>query len=317
MAHNVETMAYAGQEPWHGLGTKVPADLTPAQMQTAAGLDWTVEKKPLSFTNSGGKQIYSGKDALVRSSDQQILDVVSKDWNPLQNSQAFEFFNDFIAAGEMEMHTAGSLQNGRLVWALAKTRESFELFGGDVTENYMLFTNPHKFGAAIDVRMTPIRVVCNNTLSFALEGASDKVVRMNHRQKFDGDVVKETMGVAKEKLAKYKEASEFLGQKLYKIEDMINYFNDVFPKTYKRNEVDTSIIKPHSKSAERAMQIIDTQPGAEFAQGTWWQAFNAVTYLADHELGKGQDSRLASSWYGINRQRKVNALNKALEYANA
>src|SRR5210317_1830005 len=115
MAHMIEIvngkaqMAYAGDVPWHGLGTKVPADLTPDQMLEAAGLDWTVEKKDLTFEVDGEQIVAPGKKALVRSSDGALLDVIGDNWNPLQNSEAFEFFNDFVAAGDMEMHTAGSL----------------------------------------------------------------------------------------------------------------------------------------------------------------------------------------------------------------
>ena len=163
MAHLVETMAYAGETPWHGLGQRVPGDLTPAQMLTSAGLDWSVDKIQ-SFVNINGKQVYTGKDALVRSSDGRILDVVSQDWNPLQNEEAFEFFNDFVCSGDMEMHTAGSLKHGQIVWALAKVKESFDVFGGDQVDSYLLFTLPHKFGQSIDVRFTPIRVVCNLSL---------------------------------------------------------------------------------------------------------------------------------------------------------
>ncbi len=120
----IESIAYSGETPWHGLGKAVPADLSPAQMLEAADLDWTVEKIP-TFAKIDGKQIYTGKDALVRSSDNSILDVVSKDWNPLQNHDAFEFFNDFVVSGDMAMHTAGSLRDGQIVWALAKVKESF------------------------------------------------------------------------------------------------------------------------------------------------------------------------------------------------
>ncbi len=158
----IESIAYSGETPWHGLGKAVPADLSPAQMLEAADLDWTVEKIP-TFAKIDGKQIYTGKDALVRSSDNSILDVVSKDWNPLQNHDAFEFFNDFVISGDMAMHTAGSLRDGQIVWALAKVKESFELFGGDTVDSYLLFTLPHKFGQSIDVRFTPTRVVCNNS----------------------------------------------------------------------------------------------------------------------------------------------------------
>ena len=137
MAHMIEIiagkaqMAYAGDVPWHGLGTKVPADLTHDQMLEAAGLDWTVEKKDLTFEVNGEQIVAPGKKALVRSSDGALLDVIGDNWNPLQNSEAFEFFNDFVAAGDMEMHTAGSLEDGRRVWALAKVNDTFEVFKGD------------------------------------------------------------------------------------------------------------------------------------------------------------------------------------------
>jgi phage/plasmid-like protein (TIGR03299 family) len=134
MAHLVETMAYAGETPWHGLGKPVPSDLSPWQMLDAAGLDWKVEKIP-SFVDISGKKVYTGKDALVRSTDGKILDVVSQDWNPMQNEEAFEFFNDFVHSGDMEMHTAGSLRNGQIVWALAKVKESCKLLKSNHIES--------------------------------------------------------------------------------------------------------------------------------------------------------------------------------------
>ena len=143
MAHEVETMAYAGDTPWHGLGKRVIADLTPVQMLEAADLNWQVEKIP-AYADVRGKQIYVGKDALVRSTDGRVLDTVSQDWNPVQNETAFEFFNEFVMAGDMEMHTAGSLKSGEIVWALAKVKDSFELFNGDKVDSYLLFSNPHQ-----------------------------------------------------------------------------------------------------------------------------------------------------------------------------
>ena len=172
-------MRYVGDVPWHGLGTKVPADLTPEQFMVKAGLDWTVEKEDI-LTRSGIK--VKNKQALVRSSDGSILDVVGTGWNPVQNSEAFNFFEEYVNAGDMEMHTAGSLKDGQMVWALAKTKDSFELFNGDQTDNYFLFTNPHQFGKAINIRMTPIRVVCNNTLTLSLSQNSDQMLTVNHRK---------------------------------------------------------------------------------------------------------------------------------------
>ena len=206
MAHELEMingaaqMAYAGDVPWHGLGVKVSNDLTPEQMLKAAGLDWSVDPVEL-FAEVGSKRLATGHRALVRSSDQRVLDVITDDWNPVQNQDAFEFFNDFVAAGDMEMHTAGSLKDGKIVWALAKVKESFELFGGrDQVDAYLHFTNPHSYGQSIDVRFTPIRVVCNNTLTLSLNTKSKNMVKVSHRREFDGDMVKEALGVAKDKL---------------------------------------------------------------------------------------------------------------------
>lgn len=311
MAHLVETMAYAGETPWHGLGVPVRADLTPQQMLEKAGLDWTVEKIP-SYVTVAGQQIATGDSALVRSSDNSILSNVSGDWNPVQNETAFEFFNDFVMAGDMEMHTAGSLREGRNVWALAKVKDSFEILGGDKVDSYLLFSNPHEYGKCIDIRFTPIRVVCNNTLTLSLAGRSDLMVRLNHRRHFDPDMVKRTLGVASTKMASYKEAAEFLASKRYTVDNLNEYLATVFPSLTK----DKTAPKL-SRPAEVALSVMDTQPGAEFGRGSWWQAFNSVTFSIDHVLGHSDETRLQSAWYGQNRQRKVVALEKAIEMAEA
>lgn len=316
MAHMIEMrdgkaqMAWAGQTPWHGLGTKVPDDLTPEQMLEAAGLDWTVEKIP-AFAEVNGKRIDVGHSALVRNVDSKVLDVVSNDWNPYQNADAFDFFNDFIAAGDMSMHTAGSLKGGQIVWALAKVNDGFSLFNGDNVESYLLFTNPHQYGKSIDVRFTPIRVVCNNTLTLSLNTQAEHLVRVSHRREFVPDTAKEMLGIAKEKMSTYKEMAAFLGSKRYTNENIVEYFTRVFPMTTKTEE------KKLSRNANMALEIIDQQPGAEYAAGTFWSAFNTVSFMTDHVLGRSTDTRLQSSWFGYNKTLKNNALELAVEMANA
>ena len=317
MSHEIEMingkaqMAYAGDLPWHGLGTRVPDDLTPEQMLDAAGLNWEVEKVP-AFAKVNGKNHNVGWSALVRSSDSKVLDVVSEAWNPVQNAEAFEFFNDFIAEGDMEMHTAGSLKDGQIVWALAKVKDGFSLFGGDEVESYLHFTNFHRYGFSTDVRFTPIRVVCNNTLTLSLNTKVERMVKISHSREFDGDNVKLMLGVAAEKLAKYKEMAQFLGSKRYTNENVVDYFKRIFPVSGGDNAK-----KEISKNANVALGVLDTQPGAEFARGSWWQAFNTVTYLTDHLAGRTADTRLASAWYGYNKNLKTKALETALEMAEA
>jgi phage/plasmid-like protein (TIGR03299 family) len=318
MAHEIEMvngkaqMAYAGSVPWHGLGCKVPADLTPEQMLEAAGLNWNVEKIP-AYAEVAGKQVKIGQSALVRSLDDKILDVVSDDWNPVQNAEAFDFFNEFVNAGDMEMHTAGSLKGGQIVWGLAKVKESFELFKGDQIDSYLLFSNFHKYGFSTDVRFTPIRVVCNNTLTLSLNSAVERMAKISHRKVFKPDSVKEMLGIATDKLAKYKEMAAFLGSKRAKNEDIVEYFKRVFPVTGSNQNK----VKEISKSAETALSILNTQPGAEYAEGSWWQPFNAVTYFADHLAGRTADTRLTSAWYGYNKGVKTKALELAVEMAEA
>ena len=318
MAHELEIvngeaqMAYVGELPWHGLGTKVEEELTPDQFQKVVGLDRTVEKQPL-VTPSG--VTVKNKEALVRTSDNTVLDVVGTGWNPVQNSEAFEFFHEYCMSGDMEMHTAGSLKDGQMVWALAKTKESFELFNGDVTENYFLFSNPHQFGKAINVRMTPIRVVCKNTLALSLSQNADQMVTVNHRKAFDAEDVKEQMGIAREKMEQYKSMAAFLGSKKATGDNVIQYFNEVFGAPAKE-KVD-NVLPFTSRNSKLAFENLDVQPGAEFAQGTWWTAFNSVTNMTDHLQGRSNDGRLQSAWYGRNRKVKLKALDKALEYAEA
>lgn len=318
MAHEIEfvngkaQMAYAGDVPWHGLGVRVPADLTPDQMLEAAGLDWTVTKIP-AYAKVGGKNVSVGHSALVRESDDKILDVVSDDWNPVQNEEAFEFFNEFVMAGDMEMHTAGSLKGGQIVWGLAKVNESFELFKGDKIDSYLLFTNFHKYGYSTDVRFTPIRVVCNNTLTLSLSAQVERMARITHRKQFVAADVKDMLGIATNKLSKYKEMAAFLGKKKAKHESVVEYFERIFPLVTTKQEKEGEL----SRNAKLALDILHTQPGSEFAEGSWWQPYNAVTFMTDHLVGRSTDTRLSSAWYGQNKTLKTKALEIAMEYANA
>ncbi len=319
MAHEVEIingeaqMAYAGQRPWHGLGTEVDNDLTPGQIMVKAGLDWTVHEVE-SFVDFQGERIATGQKSLIRSSDNAVLTNVGSGWNPVQNEEAFDFFSEYVQAGDMEMEVAGSLKSGKNVFALARVKESFSILGDDQVDSYLLFSNPHEYGKAIDIRFTPIRVVCNNTLTFSLNAQSKNFVKLNHRSAFDADMVKQQMGLASAKFAQYRDMAEFLSKKRFKVEDLIHYYNEVFPHTYSKNkQVET--IDDLTNNAKAAMDVLYTQPGANYGEGTWWQALNSVTYLTDHKMGRNAETRMQSAWFGQNQARKLRAVNKAVEFA--
>lgn len=161
----VETMMYNRTVPWHGLGTKVEEAPTSADALRLAGLDWTVEQKNIQLC--GGAKIQNYK-ANVRSSDGQVLGIVGDRYKVIQNSDAFSFTDDIIG-GDVHYETAGSLNGGKKIWLLAKLPET-EIVG-DKTEPYMCFSNTHDGSGAIRVCMTPVRVVCSNTLNLALDSA--------------------------------------------------------------------------------------------------------------------------------------------------
>jgi len=327
MAHMVETMAYAGETPWHGLGVRV-ADLSPEDMKKAAGLDWQVEKTDVYYRGPDGKfHLIKSKSALVRDKDGQFLDIVSKNWQPVQNEQAFEFFEEFTKSGGMTMETAGSLDNGRMVWALAKLSGGFSVNGKDDVEPYLLLSNPHQFGKAVDIRFTPIRVVCNNTLALSMRSGRS-AFRSLHSSSFDPKTAARFVKEADKMMATYKETAEFLTSKRYNQRELFRFFNEVFPRTSgadSRNLSDADLMAAFrnkdksiiSRNAIQAFEVIETQPGAKMGEGTWWGAYNTVTYMTNHLVGRNVDTRLKSLWFGQNKARNINALGKALEYAQA
>lgn len=315
MAHMVETMAYAGEVPWHGLGVPVSNDLTPTQMMQKAELDWKVREVE-AFIEFDGKKMPTGQKSLVRETDGKILTNVGENWKPVQNEQAFEFFHEYVMAGDMEMHTAGSLKGGQMVWALAKINNTMDFFKGDQVDSYLLFSNPHQYGKTIDIRFTPIRVVCNNTLTLSLDQKTEQSVRVGHRVDFDASTVKRALGIASEKMGVYGEMAKFLGNKRFTEDSYIEYLNTVFPRTSDKRVQDKELsAETLSRNAKLAYDVLDTQPGAEYARGTWWQAFNSVTYITDHVQGRNADNRLYSSWFGGNQLRKRDALQTAIEFA--
>ena len=318
MAHELEigkdgkvSMAYrdTAGKPWHGLGVPVGDNMTPQEMMVAANVDWTVTKYKNFYEHDGVKK-ESNVQSLVRDSDGFLLDTVGEDWKPVQNSEAFDFFTDFVPKGDMVMDTAGALKDGRIVWALASINDSFELFGGDKVDGYLLFSNPHMYGKSIDVRFCAERVVCNNTLTMALAERGRNSVKINHRSTFDADRVKAILGISHNVLDNFKDAAEFLGSKRYKKEDLTKFYGNIFGKSNVEG-------KDLSRTAEQVIEVIETQPGAEFAKGTFWQMFNAVTYYVDHIKGRGNDTRLESAWFGTGHTQKQKALELAVSMAKS
>ena len=166
MSANVETMFYTREKPWHGLGTQVQEAPSSEKALWLAGLDWKVLQKDV-YTE--GRVKVSGYKANVRDTDGQVLGVVTDRYKVIQNSEAFAFTDALLGEG-VRYETAGSLSEGKKVWLLAKLPKEY-IISGERISPYLVFSNTHDGSGAVRVAITPIRVVCNNTLNLALSTA--------------------------------------------------------------------------------------------------------------------------------------------------
>ena len=166
MAANVEKMFYVRETPWHGLGTRVMEAPASEEALKIAGLDWKVLQEPI-YTM--GKELIEGFKVNVRDTDRRVLGVVSDRYKIVQNQEAFSFTDELLGEG-VRYETAGSLQNGRKVWLLARMPHEYIISGERITP-YLVFFNSHDGSGAIKAALTPIRVVCQNTLNLALSTA--------------------------------------------------------------------------------------------------------------------------------------------------
>jgi len=296
------------RRPWRQAGVALEGEQEPKRMLYMAGLDWKVEKRPLFQKNNTE---VSRWQLLVRATDGKELDIVSPKWHPIQNWEAFSVFDEFIKQGGMTMEAVGSVDDGKHVWALARTNEQIRLFGDDLITGYFLFSNPHKYGQTAQFGGTAIRIVCKNTLTLALKRGLQHRVKIYHRSQFDIEKVRNETARLRHHLSELQEQAEFLGSKRYKEETLSQYFQEIFP--HARKELEDP--QP-SKNAYFALDKVKTQPGAEYREGTWWQAYNTVTYMVDHVVGSN-DKRLDNAWFGAGKLRKRRALTRALEFAKA
>ena len=181
MAANVETMFYTGREKcWHGLGVSVESAPTSEDAIRLAGLDWEVKQQKV-YTNNGIE--IPGYNVNVRSSDGKPLGIVGGRYQIVQNTEAFAFTDALLGEG-VRYETAGSLKEGKIIWLLAKLPNKYEILG-DKIDPYVVFTNTHDGSGAVKIAMTPVRVVCQNTLNMAL-GSAKRIWSARHTGSIQG-----------------------------------------------------------------------------------------------------------------------------------
>ncbi len=310
----VEKMMFVGTTPWHGEGTKLDENPSISEAIVAAGLDWNVGLKEL-YTGDG---VPVPARATYRDSDGSILGVVGPRYTPLQNRDAFDWFQPFLDAGECGLHTAGSLHFGQKVWVLAQlNRDNSEIVKGDEVSKFILLSNSHDGSTAIRVGYTPIRVVCVNTLAFAHSSEQSKLLRIRHTRssKNNLDNVRDIMDNINAGFEATAEQFRFLASKTFNQKDIQAYVKVVLGIEKTPDED----IKTRTRNImDEVMNLVEgPKQSATNVRGTWWAAYNGFNEYLNYNKGRTVSNRLDSLWFGQNGADNTKALQTAIEFANA
>lgn len=306
----VESGVYVGAvPPWVNCGVKVDEALSSQQAIKMAGLDWTVDAQPIQVV---GGQVIDGMKANVRSSDHKVLGVVSDRYKIVQNADAFAFTDILLGEG-VKYETAGSLSSGKRVWLLAKM-ETSKVCGDDV-EPYLVFTNSHDGSGAVKVAVTPIRVVCQNTLTLALSTAK-RTWSTKHCGDIQGkmDDAQNTLGFAASYMENLKEEADKLTQVVVLAPQFADFLMKMFPTNSKMSERQIANVENQRKAVA---EIYNHKDDIQKFHGTVYGVLNAVADYLPH----GLPSRITSSYRENNFMNivdggKTNIMDMACAYFN-
>ncbi|WP_374383263.1 DUF932 domain-containing protein [Thermomonas sp.] len=311
--HLVESMAYVGERPWHGLGNKLAAGQSIEQWRQSAGMDWTIEQSDVRFV-TGGPTVgaihsFPEQKVLYRSDTKRPLAVVSRRFQVVQPGEILEFYRDLTEHAGFELETAGVLREGRKFWALARTGQGATLKGRDEVNGYLLLATSCDGTLATTAQFTSVRVVCNNTLQIAV-GDNHGAVKVPHRSAFNADAVKQQLGVTVAPWARF----------VAKMKDLVACPVDpdsvdgllrrvlVYPgqpgKAPVVNEQAVRSVRALYDGGGRGSQLASSR-------GTAWGLLNGVTeYVDHHRRARSDDHRREAAWFGQGAQLKKRAWNE-------
>jgi phage/plasmid-like protein (TIGR03299 family) len=290
MTANVETMFYHGTRPWHGLGVALDHPATAAEAIRVAGLDWQVDLMP---TFADGTEVPRTR-AVVRMDRREPLAVVGERYQPVQNAEAFSFFDDLVGGEKAVYETAGALDRGRRIWLLAKLPGDVWVTQEDNVGKYLLLTNSHDGGSSLRALFTPIRVVCQNTLRAALDEAGSSGISVRHV----GDVLgkakeaERLLGITLKYFDDFAEESRAFALRPLTEEAVRSYFANLVPIPQDGDPTRATATR------ETLLRLFEAGKGNALpsVRGTLWAALNAVTEFVDHErptrVKDGESERL-------------------------
>ena len=321
MAHLVDSMAYVGETPWHELGNALPAKQPIEVWAEKAGMDWQILETPVCFMaekagSLGSIKTFPEQKVLYRSDSHKPLSVVSDRYQVVQPREVLEFYRDLTEISGYELETAGVLKEGRKFWALARTGKETVLKGNDCVKGYLLLATSCDGTLATTATPTTIRVVCNNTLSIALNGATS-AIKVPHRTSFDAQAVKKQLGVAVSQWDGFMYRMRTLSERKVKSHEALNYFLRVLCNSDTAQDTGRGLVNERALKKVQAMYEGHGR-GAELdaAKGTAWGLLCSITEYVDHEKrSRGPEYRLDSAWFGQGAVLKQRALDEALALA--
>ncbi|MEX0774750.1 MAG: DUF932 domain-containing protein [Phycisphaeraceae bacterium] len=312
-------MMYVGKPPWHGLGKQLDTPATAAQAIEAAGLDWEVTTVPVYAVQDRHAALVPDRLAVVRADRWgkpgcPVYGVVGRGYRPLQNSQAFSFMDSLIGDKAAVYHTAGALGQGERVWILAKLPDQIRVVADDLVEKYLLLSTGHDGHTSVQVMMTPIRVVCQNTLTMALASGSTQL-RIAHTRDMPQRLEHARAALAHVRLryAAVQEGFQRFARVSMKGNRLDSYLRMVFPDppANAQRRLGDRVRMDRAGAANR----FETGAGNDLApvRDTLWAAYNGVTDYVDHGrcCYQGAD-RLCSIWFGRGSDIKAKAYDNAL-----
>ena len=313
MAANINSIAWVGAQPWHKLGRKVDALMNSSEALEYAGLDWTVRKENI-YTRNNIAPI-SRQYAMVRSDNNEALGIVGEYYKPLQNKEAFSFFDAVVQDKLAMFEVAGALGGGERVWMLAKLPGQIKVTNQDMIDKYVLLSNTHDGSSPVIMQITPVRVVCQNTLNLAMKGDTNRFLA-RHTISLGGKVkdAREKLQIVNQWYAEFEQASQNLAKQYVTAKQLDQFLNELWPVPTEEEKAKTS------KSIgiqDDIKMLFEHGRGQELAsvKGTKWALWNAVTEYTDHlrstKMTNGfkteDEARLNSQWFGSGRELKTKA----------
>jgi len=325
--HGKASMFYVNDVPWHRLGTQL--EKPPGSSEeaiAAAGLDWEVVKAPLYISGVGRLIPLEDRFAIVRTDhlhrdDCKPFGVVGRDYEPLQNRDAFRFCDPLLREGHVTFETAGALGQGERVWVLARCKGDVKV-GPDDLQRYLLLTNTHNGTGSVTMKFTPIRVVCQNTLSAAV-GGDGRTFRVRHDSHLQSRL-RETSAVLDIIYRTYEELQkgfESMMQMDLQPGALDAYLKDVFPDPSKPDDQRAGDRIQRDRLAAAYFSRHGKGNNADGVRGTLWAAYNGVTEYVDHRKPNAlardfSTRRLNYVWFGGGATIKQRALIQALRRAD-